>query len=862
MTIKRLILVLLVWFSFAGWAQDFKYKTAAQDKNANFYDIVTQQRQYFKNLKNSGHWTHKNQKAYKQFERWAYIWKDRVNADGSFPTTRQMPDKRSFVNLLLHKQVARQAEDFSNNTWQVVGPTHNVNQNGYDAYPGMGRINVVAPAPSNEQIMYAGAAAGGVWKTTNGGNTWTPVGDSFAGMGVTDILVDPNNANKVYVATGDEDGRQISTIGIFMTTDGGANWGPTGLAYSLGEHEFIRDLAFSPINSNVIFALTTSHIWRSDNGGANWVDVNVNYSPYQSFTAYFQTIVFDPDDADKVVVSDYYGGLYVSTDGGHSFALHQGIPGGNSRNILKLTTTPDDSNYFYGLDDTGRFMKFRFAMDNTANDLVSTTQIQGFNAQGGYNVVLAVSPNNKNNIIAAGVRGYVSTNNGQSFSVKMNPYNNPPGVGFYVHPDHHHLSFLSDGSTVIDGHDGGVHKGGFSSNNWTDISNGLVITQSYNIAITQALNGDDFMMANQDNDGFSKVLKNGIHQWVAAASGDGTTAGIDYNDPNIRYLGGTNGALYRTTDGFAASAYSGTQLIAPDGSAAFVSPMAIHPVNPQVIYAARGDLYKSTNRGDNWVALSSGNTPITYINLTTYNNSTRICLVGNNGTGSYSSDDGNTWHAVSVPNGLRLTSLIAKPDSNTLYASVADYGNEKVIKSTDNGLNWASMSTGLPNVVAKRLVLKTDENNETLFLGTELGVYWKNNTMASWQKLGTGLPNVIVNDLRINYAGQELYVGTFGRGMWKISVDNSQAVSFNEKEKPVVYPNPVTHHRITIKLNESLLHKSNLNYEIYNVLGGVVKKGSLNQLQTEVLLDQLYKGVYMIKISNDKNAMVQKLIVN
>lgn len=853
---KLLSIILVLNLSFGLKAQNFDYKTAALNPHANYYDIVRSQRQYFQQLQAQGTWTRKEQKAYKQFERWAYIWKDRINPDGSFPSQNQAMDKDETVNLLFQNHLQRQANLRASASWIPVGPQNNVNRNNYSAYPGMGRINVVAPAPSNEQIMYAGAAAGGVWKTTDGGNTWTPVGDRFAGMGVTDIIVDPNNPNIVYVATGDEDGQHIQSIGVFKTTNGGNTWTATGLTFSLGNNQYIRDLAFYPGNSQKIFALTNTDIKYTTNGGATWTNANVNYSPYQPFTAYFQTIVFDPNDANKVVVSDVWDGLYVSNNGGSSFALHQGIPGGNSAIPLKLTTTPNDPDYFYGLDANGTFMKFRFNMNNTSSDLVRSTNISGFNSQGGYNVALAVSPTNKNNIIVGGVRGYVSTNNGQSFSVKLNPYNNPPGVGFYVHPDHHHMSFLSNGTTVIDGHDGGIHKGNFSSSSWTDISDGLVITQSYNIAVTQSNNGDDFVMANQDNDGFSKVLKNGVRQWVAAAAGDGTAAGIDYSNPNIRYLGGTNGALYRSNDGYASSAYSATQLLSPTGSAAFVSPMEIHPTNPSVIYAAYGDILKSTNRGNNWSALNSGLSPITYINVTPYNGSTHICVVDYNGTGKHSTNDGATWQSLNLGS-VPINSLIAKPNSNTLYATIPGYSAaNKVIKSTDGGNTWTNISNGLPNVAMKRIILKTDQNNETLFVGTELGVYWKDNTMNSWQVLGNNLPNVIVNDLRINYADQDLYVGTFGRGMWKVNVSNPHSLAFDDDEKPYVYPNPVSNGNIFIKTNETYLK-----YKLFNVVGGVVLQGDIKQTETRLNVSGLAPGLYMIKIENNTQSMTQKLIV-
>ena len=854
---KKYFVIVFVFFGLQFFGQSKNYKSMIYNSQSNFFEVVAQQRQQFINKKLSGKWTHKDQKAYKQFERWVYIWKDRINHDGTFPAQEQMLDKDVFINLLLQNNQQRS----TNSTWINVGPSSNVNMNGYTAYPGMGRINVVAVNPSNENIMYAGAASGGVWKTTNAGSSWTPISDNFAGLGVSDILIDPTNPNVIYVATGDEDGVDIASIGIFKSTNGGNTWTATGLTFSLSQNEFVRDLAFAPGNSNKIFALTNNDIKVSTNGGTSWSNVSVNYSPYGSYTPYFQTIVFDPNDANKVVVSDSWSGIYFSTDGGNTFALHQGFALANAQKILKLTTTPNDTNNFYALDETGHFMKFRFNINNTSSDKISDITISGYNSQNGYNMALAVSPTNKNNIIVGGVRGYTSTNNGASFSVKLNPYNSPPGVGFYVHPDHHYLGFLSNGTTVIDGHDGGVHKGGFSANIWTDISNGLVITQSYNIAVSQTRNGDDFIMANQDNDGFSKVLKNGMQQWVAAVAGDGTAAGIDYSSTNIRYLGSVNGCLDRTNDGYASNAISATEVLPSTPYAAYISPMEVHPVMPMTIYAAHQDILVSNDSGNSWAGLTCGTYPVDFINVTPYMNgmATQIYVIGN-GVGRRSIDGGATWQALNLPHFV-INSIVARPNSDIVFASAPGYGVNKVLRSADGGNTWLDISAGLPNVAMKRLLLKTDMNNETLYIGTEIGVYWKDNTMSAWQKLGTGLPNVIVTDLRINYADQDLYVGTFGRGMWKISVGNPSSITFNEDEKPIIYPNPVTNQQIHVNINETLLAKGKLSYKVYNVVGGIVSEGKVSELQTTIKLGKLGKGMYMLKIENKNKSMIFKFVV-
>jgi len=834
-------------------AAQVDYKTELLQHKANFYTLVATQSQFFADKKAKGEWTHYDKKAEKQFERWVYLWKDRIDANGHFPERISDLSKQDYINLLNTKQFLKNQNDLATAPWTQVGPVNTPNENGYDAYPGMGRVNVVAVTPGNNNIMYAGAAGGGVWKTTNGGSSWTSTSDNFATLGVADIIINPNNTNIIYMATGDPDGFQYASIGVFKSTDAGATWNSTGLTFSLTNGEFVRDLVFAPANPSKIFALTNYSIKYSTNSGANWSNASVSGAPNG---ARYQTIIFDPNDNNKAIASDYYGNIYYSTNGGSSFSKNTALPGGGSAygNHLKLAATSNDNDYCYGMYKDGHFAKFKYNMTNSASDRVIYTEISGYEPQYGYNICVAVSPTDKNKVMVGGVYGYQSTDNGQNFSIRMNPYNQPQGVGFYMHPDFHYFGFLSDGTTVITGHDGGIHRGTFGSTNWTDLSNGLVITQSYNIALTQASNGDDFMMANQDNDGFSKVLKNGTRQWVSCAAGDGTCTAINYNNPNIRYLGGTSGALYKSTNAYASSAYSASTIASATSSAAFVSPLSMHPTNPAILYAGYGDVRKSTNNGDSFSSLSSGLTKTSFIDVTTNNASVNIYAIGDNGA-KHSSNDGASWSSISSPvSGQSINSFSAKPNSNIVYATVSGYqSGGKVFKSINGGGSWTNISNGLPNIVMKKVILKTDVSDETLILGTEAGVYWKNNTVSNWQKLGVGLPNAIVTDLKINYADQDLYIGTFG---------NIGVVGFDELEKPIIYPNPVVNDLINIKIPEILFNDNQpVCYKVFNLVGGLILEGNLHQNNNQIQLNNPAKGVYMIRILSGQKSMFKKLIV-
>ncbi|WP_341221533.1 hypothetical protein [Polaribacter atrinae] len=389
--------------------------------------------------------------------------------------------------------------------------------------------------------MYIGTPSGGLWKTTDKGATWSPKTDHLAGMGVTDILIAPTSTtptsatttanNTLYMATGDRDSKHVSSIGLFKSTNSGDTWTVLpDFSFSLSQNEYIRDISFLPGTPTTLFALTNDRIRKSTDSGATWYDAGFTHA--NGYNEEFQTIVFQPSNTNIVVVSDVWGGLWYSNDAGDNFVQHSVFKApvntnGDypTQNILRLTATPTDNLHFYGIDQNGMFKKFSFSFADDASDLVKnihvTALINGeatpFDSQHGYIQCIAVSPTDANNLMVGGVQGWKSIDNGDSFTPVLNAYSNPlPAGQIHVHADHHFLLFTDD-SHIINGNDAGLRMGSFSPTSdldFPDISSGLIITQSYNIAITHGLNGDEYMMANQDNDGFLKFHraehKNGL----------------------------------------------------------------------------------------------------------------------------------------------------------------------------------------------------------------------------------------------------------------------------------------------------------------------------------------------------------------
>ncbi len=840
------------------------YKQLSTKDGANYYEIVnsTRKRLIEKDKKSK---SKNSSKELKQFERWAYNWKNKINADGSFPSNSQ-----GWKNLLSENKLYDE-DDFAlrslevENTWSVAGNINRPLPNGYASYPGMGRVNAIAVDPNDSNIIYAGAAAGGVWKTIDGGVNWEPKSDFLAGLGVTDIVIDPSNSDIIYYATGDVDAGDISSIGLYGSIDGGESWTVTALGdvnitpLLLENGFYIGDIMITPSNG-AIFVTILDLVLKSTDGGKNFSFIQTG-SP-----GLLGDIIFDPSNENKIIVSNDRGGLFASTNNGDSFT--RVVNDTNRLNKTALSTTPANTNEFYYLRQDGQLGKRLFS---NYNETVSRNLSNQHDSQGGYNNTLAVSPVNKDLVLIGGVDVFKYDFSNGSINAFLDAYGTYGGNdNFYVHPDHHYLSFSSDGQTVYNGHDGGVHRGNInatqSSGGWTDLSNGLVITQSYNIAITPQ-NDDYFMMANQDNDGFSKTMVNGSVQWTSCLAGDGAGCAIDYTNSNKRYLGGTYGTLRYTNDGY--STFVGGRSYGPDNSrAAFISPITIHPTIPSILYTGYGDVRKVTNVPSGiFTELNSNLTRTSFIEV--FQNGPgqpiNIYAIGNNGARK-SINDGASWSTISSPSSNRFTSFSAKNSNlSEVYATVSGYTDgDKVYKSNDEGNTWDNISDGLPNIVINEVMVHQTDDNNRLFLATELGVYTRDDVGNEWTKLGNGLPNVIVRDLKFNYTNETLYAGTYGRGMWSISVPEATVLSVNdflEEQKSInIFPNPTSSGSISVNIPNGVLNEE-VNYEIYNYIGSLVVKGKITKENNTIDVSKLSTGSYILRTKIKGESTSKKFIV-
>ena len=341
-------------------------------------------------------------KGYNQYKRWEWYWEQRV-----FPT--------GLISDITYNISGRESKSKNDrqftSTWKSMGPSTSVG-----GYAGLGRVNV-AKSPTNENIIYAGAASGGLWKSTDNGQTWSTNTDEFSSLGISDLLIQPNNANILYLATGDDDASSTYSAGVLKSTNGGQTWNTTGLSFQTSQLKRIYKLIMHPSNFNIIYAVGNNGVDKTTNGGSTWSNI-LNGS--------FYDIKLKPQDPSTVYVAGT--GFYVSTDAGTSWEQYTtGWPSSNvTRVAIDVTpAAPDNvyaimSNSEYGFG--GFFMSTNSGYtwqnrSNTPNILGWSPTGTDAGGQGWYDLCIAVSPIDANNVYIGGINIWHSENAGSTWTL-------------------------------------------------------------------------------------------------------------------------------------------------------------------------------------------------------------------------------------------------------------------------------------------------------------------------------------------------------------------------------------------------------------------------------------------------------------
>jgi photosystem II stability/assembly factor-like uncharacterized protein len=666
-----------------------------------------------------------------------------------------------------------------------------------------GRVTALAVAPGGTTV-YLGAANGGVFKSVNSGVNWTPVTDGWGWelFSIGALALDPTNANVVYAGTGEANNSVDSYDGngLLRSADGGQTWQSLGLQATAR----IARVAVDPSNPSRIFvaAMGTQFstgpdrgLYRSEDGGQNWSRVlfvsdstgatDVLINPAHPETVYCATL----ERVRRYTYRRAHGpesGIWRSADHGSTWTrLTSGLPTPSDsvgRIALALCATKPSIVYAQigsgpGLGWVGLGMYRSLDGGQTWSRRDTDTSFRS--AFGGfcwYFGDVAVDPNNENVVYAQGVSLMRSTNGGQTFS----------NVTGSAHVDQHGMWIdPANSNHLYLGNDGGF----FSTTNWASTwfkSVDLPITQFYAGCVDPS-NASRVGGGTQDN-GSMLTASSPATWYEIAPGGDGFYVLIDPTNPNIVFSEWQNGSggygPYRSTNGGGSGGY-GTGITTTDRFN-WCAPFVMDPADHNVLLCASHRVYKSTNNGVSYTAVSGDLTAypnpassLTYHTITTLDISPADPQHYYAGT-----DDGRVWRSndagaswTNVSAGLPLyyvTRVTADPVApGVVYVCLSGFGQDQhsphVFRSGDQGATWAPVAGNLPDAPANDLVVDPADPN-TLFLATDLGVYFTRNLGGEWNALGTGMPLQAIFDLTLHQPSRTLVAATHGRSQWKINL--------------------------------------------------------------------------------------------
>ena len=714
----------------------------AKSEKVSIEEMVTAFNTYWltrdKNAKGSG---------YKPFMRSEYYWRNFANESGYIQSSDD------FWNAWRQKNQSKSNRTITNRSlpssdWQPVGPFTHTNTGSWSS--GQGRVNIVHVDPSNPSVIYLGAPAGGIWKSTNNGTNWTPLTDDLPQIGVSGIAVDYSDSNTIYIATGDKDAGDSYCVGVYKSTDGGLTWNPTG---TMGGSNPSRagDIIIHPTNNQILWCATSNGIYKTTNAGISWTQVQAG-----DFSQ--GNIRLKPGDPTKVYASSE-NSFFRSVDTGSTFtAVTVSTIATTSRIIIDVT--PANSNLVYALSvNTSNTLN---GIYKSTNEGVSFSRAFGTpdileSNQAWYDLALAVSPTNADEIYTGCLNVWKSTTGGSTFS-KLNSWSNPTGPS-YTHADIHYLGF--HGNKLFAGTDGGIYVSENNGTNFTDLTAGVQISQFYKIAVAKQTSAN-MVGGLQDNGGHAYSGS----QWKNYYGADGMDTAINPTNPNQYYGFIQNGnSLYISNS--AGNAISSSVSSPGGANGNWVTPLIAN--NSGELFSGFAGLYKLT--GSAWVqqnvdGLGTGN-----LDEIAVDPSNDDIMYVANGVKLYKSTNRgvNFTNVFNSVNGNITFIEVHSTDSNIVYL-VTEGASGKVLKSTDGGVSFTDFSTGLPFIGKNCIVHQGRNTDNPLYVGTALGVYYRDDTMSSWSPFDINLPNVSVTDLEINLEDAKLIAATYGRGVWQTNI--------------------------------------------------------------------------------------------
>jgi PKD domain len=671
-------------------------------------------------------------------------------------------------------------------SWDEQGPN---NQGGRT------RALMVDPNDVSGNTVFAGSVSGGLWKTTNinaASPTWTPVNDLLSNLAVISIAYDPTNTQTMYFCTGEGYGNidNVRGLGVFKSTNGGTTWTQLAATNNSTFHYCQKVLVNS---TGVVFVATSSGgLQRSSNGGTTFTKV---LGTGLAIAGAVSNYCYDVElAANGDVYSSLSGSVHKSVNAGVTFAAAQAIGVAGSR--IELACAPNDLNYVYAVVESGSAVA---GITRTINGGTSwTVRTEPADADPGipaadfsrgqawYDLTVAVDPNNKERLFVGGVDLFVSGDGAATWSQVSHWYG---GFSFQnVHADQHNIVFQNGSSSIAYFvNDGGVYR---STNanvavpTISDKSSSYRTAQFYACAIHPAALTPYYLAGSQDN-GTHKFVTAGIQGTTQATGGDGAFCHIDQDQPLFQFTQYVYNDYYRSTDG----GNTWTNVVTGGGS--FINPSDYDDINNRM-YAA-----SASNQFVRWDNPQSGSTFVTVAAAAlngwvsavkvSPNTANRVFFGSDNGR-VVRVDNANSGAPTitNISTGLPAGTYVAcveveTGNDNHLLATLSNYGVNSIWESTNGGTSWTSVEGNLPDMPI-RWALFNPNNNDQAILATELGVWSTDNlngVSTVWGATNTGLANVRIDMLQIRQSDKFVIAASHGRGLYASDLFTAPTANFH-----------------------------------------------------------------------------------
>ena len=759
--------------------------------------------------------------------------------------------------------------DFARLEWELAGPT-NIG----------GRITDIEMYPDDQQTIFAGAASGGIFKSVDTGLTWRPIFDDVPNLSIGDIALAPSNKNIMYVGTGEPNAGGGSLaydgLGVYRSDNGGESWQSAGLqlAGSIGKvivHPNEPERVYVAAMGELFGNSPNRGVFRTTNGGRDWEKVLfVNDSTGAI------DLAIHKENPDIIYAATWerirrpnrrnYGGegsgIYRSNDGGDTWMeLTNGLPvNPENKGRIGIAAGISEPDVLYAVyaDRTGNLQGIYLSEDRGNSwEATRTTGVSATSFMWWFGKIF-VHPENSNEVFVTALNMHASRNAGFSWrEIFRGVHVDQHAV--YIHPQ--------NPSLVINGNDGGIYVSRDGGDNYIKSGN-LPITQFYTCEIDFQRPGRLYG-GTQDN-GTLRLRDDDPAGWDQIYGGDGFRVLVDPDDPDYIIAESQYGNLGFSTNG--GNRFSNIRIdIAGAEAANWNTPIAFDPRNSQTVYVGLRRLYRSDQRGisGSYRAISpvlseAAGDNLVYGTITTIDISpldSDIILAGTDDGRLWTTrDGGNNWQDASTGALPRrwVTAVIADvTDPAIVYATYSGYrynsNQSHIFKSSDLGRTWEDISGNLPDIPVNDFLIRPGDHR--LFAATDIGVFFSSDEGATWEVISGNLPNVVVTDLDYHEPTDMLVAATYGRGMYRLFLDDSVVSARAAKEDlPVpeaeVFPNPGS---ADTRLRFLLNRPENLAIQLFNSRGQFVRwifQGPLGvgEHLLELGSQGLPPGVYLIGI--------------